>query len=354
MGKYSRLCGSRPGPLALIGPDLARDADCSKVFGDKAGELGQVPRMLRHLIAVLVFVSVMPLARAWDPLGHMLTMKIAYDGLTPKARAELDAAIARFNEKEKPDAPYDAVTAACWMDDARSRTKEFNAWHYVDLPFTREGTPIPDGSQQKPDVIWATGQCENIVKGKAEEEGVDRDQALVMALHLVGDIHQPLHTTEHHDFGGNRARISNLKDVPVDLLFSKGGNLHFFWDSAYRREFKDGEVGVSYASPPYSPEAPVAGHREARKIVAREAAEIEKKYPPESFGDVKSGSASDWALETHALGYDLAYGKLPAGKPVALDKDYVDASRTCAEKRIALAGYRLGALLNKLLDPPGR
>lgn len=310
--------------------------------------------MLRHLIAVLIFVSVMPFARAWDPLGHMLTMKIAYDGLTPKARTELDAAVARFNEKEKPDAPYDAVTAACWMDDARSRTKEFNEWHYVNLPFTHEGTPVPEGSQHKPDVIWATGQCEAIVKGSAEEPGVDRDQALLSLLHLVGDIHQPLHTTQNHDFGGNRARIANLKDAEVDLIFSKGGNLHFFWDSAYRRELKDGEVAVSYASPFYPAEAPVAGHRDARKIVDREASVLEKKFPPESFGDLKSVSASDWALESHALGYDLAYGKLPAGKPATLDKDYVEASRTCAEQRITLAGYRLAALLNRLLDPSGK
>lgn len=75
--------------------------------------MGQIPHMFRHLAAVFVFVTLMPIARAWDPLGHMLTMKIAYDGLTLKARAELDAAVARFNEKEKPDAPYDAVTAAC-------------------------------------------------------------------------------------------------------------------------------------------------------------------------------------------------------------------------------------------------
>ena len=203
-------------------------------------------------------------------------------------------------------------------------------------------------------MIWAAGQCENIIKGAAEEPGVDRDQALVSLLHLVGDLHQPLHTTQNHDFGGNRARISNMKDEPVDLIFSKGGNLHFFWDSAYRREFKDGEVAVAYAAPFFVSEAPVAGHREARKIVDREAAALEKKYPPESFGDVKSGDPSSWAIESHGIGYDLGYGKLPAGKPVVLDKDYVEAARTCAEKRIAVAGYRIAALLNQLLDPSGK
>lgn len=313
----------------------------------------QIPRMFRTsiLLAVLAFASLMPIARAWDPVGHMLTMKIAYDGLTPKAREELDAAIARFNALEHPDAPYDAVTAACWMDDARSRTKEFNEWHYVNLPFTREGTPLPEGSRQKPDVIWGIGESEAIIKGEKEDPGINRDQALVMLLHLAGDIHQPLHTTANNDYGGNKMLLSNLKDHEVDLLFSKGANLHFFWDSAYRREFKDGEVGVSYAAPFYLREEPVAGHGKASGIVTREAAEIRKNYPPESFGDSLGGDASAWALESHALGYDLAYGKLPAGPPVVLTKDYVEASRTCAEKRIALAGYRIAGLLNRLLDP---
>ena len=296
----------------------------------------------------------MPYARAWDPLGHMLTMNIACGELTPKAREELDAAIARFSAKENPDAPYDAATAACWMDDARARTKEYNEWHYVNLPFTREGTPLPEGSPQKPDVIWGIGQSEAIVKGAVEQAGIDRDQALVMLLHLVGDIHQPLHTTANNDLGGNKVNISNLKDQEVDLLFSKGANLHFFWDSAYRREFKDGEVAVSCAAPLYLRQAPVAGHLAAAELADREAAGIRKKYPPDSFGDILGGNASAWALESHALGYELAYGKLPAGSPVVLDIDYVEASRSCAEKRIALAGYRIATLLNRLLDPDGK
>ena len=312
-----------------------------------------VRRMIRFLPVVLAFVFLTPLAHAWDPLGHMLTMRIAYDGLTPKARAELDAALARFNEKEKPDAPYDAVTAACWMDDVRARTKDFNEWHFVNLPFNREGAPLAVGTQEHPNVIWAIGQCEGIIQGATEIPGIDRDQAIVMLLHLVGDVHQPLHATERNDKGGNMTRIGNLKDVDSDLLFSKGGNLHFFWDSAYRREFKDGQVDVAYAGELFPRQTPVAGHLGDRALVDREAAAIEKKYPPQSFGNVKSGDAGSWALETHTLGFDLAYGKLPAGSPVQLDQTYVDASRTCAEKRIALSGYRIAALLNKLLDPSG-
>jgi hypothetical protein len=287
----------------------------------------------------------------------MLTMKIACASLTPKARAELDAAISRFNAKENPDAPYNAVTAACWMDDARSKTKDFNQWHYVNLPETREGLPAPKGSRSNPDVIWALGRCEDIVKGTAEEGGVDRDQALVMLLHLGGDIHQPLHTTQRNDQGGNRTKIANMRDEQADLMFSKGGNLHFFWDSAYRRVFADGGAGVAYAAPLFPVQTPVTGHNLASEIVDREAAALQKAHPPGSLGDPATGTPLDWALESHLLGCDLGYEKLPSptpGQPIQLDQTYVDAARACAEKRITLAGYRLGALLNQLLDPQAK
>jgi hypothetical protein len=61
--------------------------------------------------------------------------------------------------------------------------------------------------------------------------------------------------------------------------------------------------------------------------------------------------ARAWDPLGHMLTMGIAYGKLPAGTPVQLDKAYVEASRACAEKRITLAGYRIAALLNRLLDP---
>jgi len=87
---------------------------------------------MRRIIFVGILATLagsMSAARAWDPLGHMLTMEIASGELTPATRDAVDKAIGRFSVNEKPDAPYDLVTAACWMDDARARKKEFNEWH---------------------------------------------------------------------------------------------------------------------------------------------------------------------------------------------------------------------------------
>lgn len=280
-------------------------------------------------------------------------MQIASGELTPTTRDAVDEAIARFSTSEKPDAPYDFVTAACWMDDARARTREFNEWHYVNLPFVRDGQPIPEGSRGAPNVIWGIDQCVAILEGKAEEPGIDLDMALMILLHLAGDIQQPLHTTNRNDMGGNKVAVGNLKDEQSDLIFSKGGNLHFFWDSAYRRVFREGDAAVAYAAPLYPRQTPVAGHNAARDLVVGAAEKIRAKFPAASLAGSSGGDAREWALESHVIGYDFAYGKLPdttTGTPVTLTDEYVDGARVIAERQIALAGYRVAKLLNRLFD----
>lgn len=285
-------------------------------------------------------------ALAWDPIGHMLVSQIAYGQLTPAAKERVEKSLAAFNQKEQ--AAYTFVTAACWMDDIRAKTKEYNTWHYVNLPFTPEGTPVPEDT---PNVVWAGELMENIIAGKAAHPGIDRDQALVMLIHLVGDVHQPLHATSRMgDAGGNKVTITNLTDPASDLLFSKGGNLHFFWDSAYRRVFRDGDATVSYAGLIYPREEPIAGHDAAMPLVTENAALLVKNHPLESLA-LPEGGMKEWALESHRLGYSLGYQQLPGGEsanPVTLDQAYVDKARERAQQRTVAAGHRLAGLLNRL------
>ncbi len=292
-------------------------------------------------------------ARAWDPMGHMLVGQIAYDQLTPAAKTNFDAALARFNAGDAPhDAPYDPVTAPCWMDDIRARpdTKPFAVWHYVNLPFTPDGRPPPADSAG-PNVIWGVQRMVAILSGKESDPAIDRDKAMVILLHLVGDIHQPLHTTSRgDDAGGNKVKLANLKDPLADLIFSKGGNLHFFWDSAYRRVYRNGSATVLYEAPLHDRLKPVGGHLAIEPTIRTEATSLEKKYPRARFHE--QGDALSWANESHGYGYILGYQKLPPGDPVKLTASYVNAARACAEERVALAGYRLGNLLNELLSAP--
>lgn len=311
-------------------------------------------------VACTVFLAAAP-ARAWDSVGHMLIAQIASDRLTPGAKSSAEDLLRQFNEAKKgdrapADEPYDFVVASCWMDDVRSLpTKyEFGPWHYVNLPFSADGLPEP-AEQEGPNLIWALQRCTDILSGKVQDPKVDRAQALVMLLHLAGDAHQPLHATNRGgDAGGNRVLLGNVEKSDEEKLYGRGrdSNLHAFWDSAYRRVFRDGKASAAYEPPFYDEGRPVAGHRSAEEIVRSEASALAAKFPPKD----EQKTPAQWVHDSHATGYSLAYGELPGGAPnkTRVDERYVNSAREAAQREIAKAGYRLGALLNSLLEAPAK
>ena len=318
---------------------------------------------IRLLISLGLLLAASPLALAWDSLGHMLITQIASEQLTPEAKAAIEESMVRFNaakngEFTSDDTAYGFVTASCWMDDIRALRDQydFGKWHYINLPFNPDGVPAPDG-EREPNVLWGVQRCTDIISGKAEDPSVDKDQALVMLLHLAGDTHQPMHTTNrNNDAGGNRVELKGVELTKEEELFSrdKKANLHAFWDSSYRRTFRDGKARVLYDAPIYDKEKPVAGHAAALDLIRKEADAIKMKYPP-SIGTEQKDVAG-WVQESHEAGYDFSYGKLPdqskTGDSARVDERYVTASCELAQKRVAMAGYRLGALLNLLYTPP--
>lgn len=288
-------------------------------------------------------------AQAWDPIGHMLVTQSAYGQLTPSARAAVDLSLAEFNKKQ--NAAYTFVTAGCWMDDIRGTHKEYAPWHYIELPYTREGEPFPVAWQVN--ALWAIRHCEAILKGDRTDPNVDKDQALVMLLHLVGDVHQPLHTvSRNNDAGGNKVVVPNIEDAMVEA-FPNRRNLHYFWDSAYRRTVKDGKVVETLVEPPFLPSDPARGHALALPMAVEHAAGLEKTYQPDKYP--ATGTPEEWVKESHMQGFDNVYQKLPGGEsanPVELDQPYVDNARALAEQKLIQGGHRLAALLNALFPGP--
>lgn len=318
---------------------------------------------LRAFVCLSALLAVASPGPAWDSPGHMIVTQIAREELSPQATQAIDAALARFNAAKSGDfgpagGAYDFVTAACWMDDIRAlRDKyDFGPWHYVNLPFTPDGLPLPPESEGM-NVIRGVQRCTDIIAGRAVDPDISPDQALVMLLHLVGDVHQPLHTTNRGgDLGGNLVLVPNLELTKEEELFGRGkvGNLHAFWDSAYRRGFRGGKVNVLYERPIYTDGDPASGHLTAMDLVRRESAALRAKFPDLPVGE--STDPADWAKESHEIGYETGYGKLPSGSPtgrlVKLDERYVNAARGIAEERLVLAGRRLAALLNTLYASP--
>lgn len=315
------------------------------------------------LIALMTLVFRVSPASAWDSLGHMLIAQIAEDQLTPEARAAIDQSMARFNEAKRGEFPsdegtYNMVTASCWMDDIRSlRDKyDFGPWHYINLPLNEQETPLSE-SEYEPNVRWGVQRCTDIISGKAEDPQIDKDQALVMLLHLAGDTHQPMHTANrNNDLGGNKVELKGVELTKEEKLFSKKqeANLHAFWDSSYRRVFRGSKAGVLYEASIYDQDKPVTGHAAEKDLIRREADAIMKKYPPTVVTEEKD--VAGWVQESHDAGYEVAYGKLPnqskTGDSARVDEHYVSAARDLAQQRMAIAGYRLGALLNQIYGAP--
>lgn len=279
-------------------------------------------RGLLLMVAVALLRAPMA-ARAWNHTGHMVVAQIAYLRLTPAAKARVDqlgkiAAMPRTNT---------FVTAACWPDDLRSADNYYNEWHYIDRPFSPDGTALPTEMPQE-NVQWAIQQCVKTLKSKKTSDK-EKARALRFLLHFVGDVHMPLHCTSRYtaeqqqgDAGGNGFKITA----------GESKNLHHFWDSALGLL---GEV-----------KRPLNADGEAAILALANG--ILGDNPPESLPEWKERKVEKWVDEGFALARTVVYEGITEGQ--APSAEYVARGRTLARKRLALAGYRLAELLNDVLE----
>jgi hypothetical protein len=301
----------------------------------KAGRTTQEQWLITYVGIFVTMASVY----AWDDAGHLLTAQIAYDRLSPAAQQSLQAQLSGLGEGAHT---YNAISAACYMDDLRRDKNVDGSWHYIAPPFTSSGLPLPTNHN----VVWALNYTVSVYKGLTTDSHITRQQALAMVMHLTGDIHQPLHCTTHtglngkDDGNGNGIAVTNMPDAQYP-------NLHSYWDSAFQRTMTAGVVKKSYTVA-----RPISLND--TKLEAR-AAELIAAYPPSTHWKTGGFDPQRWAKESHRLGYRYAYKSLPGGENItslALTDPYVATAHDLACQRIVLAGYRLAALLTDLLPPP--
>ena len=200
------------------------------------------------LSLVLLTFAVLPLpASAWNIPGHMLSGIIAYQVLqqeNPQTIEKVTAALEKHpwyaNQwqarlQDVPVADHGLVLfmqAARWADDIRSQDKAQNRprWHYVNFPFKPEGQPANVQTREPESVNILTAMADNESVVRMENNVERRAVALAWLFHLVGDIHQPLHTAQlftveypQGDRGGNEICVRVMQTgQPMDL--------HRFWD----------------------------------------------------------------------------------------------------------------------------
>jgi hypothetical protein len=314
--------------------------------------------------ALLALVLVWPArqAVAWDDFGHMEVAAVAFAGLKPAVRARV-AALLRWNPRydvwiahvKKEDQTRIAfLRAATWADAIKSDRaykdddpsaasggpivgyedlSRHKSWHYVDHPFSPDGTPTIE-----PTAPNAATQIAQLRAGLCDTQTPDplKSYELVWLLHLVGDVHQPLHAVSRFDRalpdgdrGGNLVKIAGNQapvvcDDPRYCPFGPPNELHAFFDDV---------LGAGYATAP----------------VERAAAVLPK-------AGVKKAASSDetvWIKES----FELAVGAIyvspigPGPGPFTLDEAYQKAAVALAKKQVGLAGARLANLLNACLGP---
>ena len=246
-------------------------------------------------------------ALAWGPDGHRAVARVAETRLTDKARAGIQALLGTES----------LVDVATWADEVRSTTHPatFN-WHFTDVPvtarrFDRARDCMPDPEKGDCSVAALERLFDTLrTPGRSE---IERREALKFIVHIVGDIHQPLHSAERdHDEGGNK--------VPVTLL-GQMTNLHAAWDRGIIGSFEQNETTLMEHA-----EAWLASQQE--RAIAR-------------------GSFIDWTNEGHDISRDIVYRH--ADDHTIDGPERAEAIRII-QKRIARAGVRLAAVLNRAFE----
>jgi nuclease S1 len=260
------------------------------------------------LFLLLTLIAAPGPAQAFGEPGHRIVGELAEHQLRPAARAEVNRLLAG-----EPEPSLAGV--ANWADEVRAanhgggRTKR---WHFVnfkggDCSYV-PARDCPDGNC----VIAAiNGNFLALADRKRSDD--ERREALKFLVHLVGDVHQPLHATPLDDHGGGDFQVG---------YHGKGRNLHGVWDTLILQ---------------------------ARGLPPPAYAALLEQQPPLPADPTRRSDrpAVDWAVESCLIVRD---GNIYPTKHL-VDDNYVSAHRALLEQRLRRAGSRLADMLNYALDP---
>jgi nuclease S1 len=274
-------------------------------------------------------------ALAWGDEGHKIIALVAEQYLDSAVRETVGAMLAAdIDSLAGHDIASEATWADKYRDSDRNGTKErylrTRQWHFVDIElsdpnldracFGHPGLLASTVAANGPPAACSVDKIDQFAAelSAPSTNPEERLLALKFLLHLVGDLHQPLHAADDHDAGGNR------KLVAAEGF--KSGNLHHFWDT----EFVE-RLG-----------------RDPKEVATGLVGQITESQRQEW----SKGTTTDWALESYALARDQAYGMLPrpdSGGVYVLSAAYVEAATRGSALQLSRAGVRLALMLNRAL-----
>jgi hypothetical protein len=247
-------------------------------------------------------------ALAWGKTGHRVVAAIADAQLSGLARAHVKEILGQAESLDE---------AANWPDEMRSDPAPFwqktsTPWHYVTL-----NGVIYDHAPPQGDALEALNKYSATLRDP-NASLADKQTALRFVVHIVGDLHQPLHVGKCCDKGGNDVKVK---------WFGRDLNLHSVWDSALVDEQQLSFTEMT---------AKLQRHTSNADVI--------------KWWDV---NPRDWMSES-AQFRDTIYPRPSSDPKMApeLSYSYVYQNTPIMELRLKQAGVRLAAYLNALYAEP--
>lgn len=332
-----------------------------RLFRDFAKIIQKDSKICMQIVLRLVFFGVVAafplLTYAWDDVGHKTTAYIAWQRMSPSARETAIRILRTAAEDSHLSAYYQNFGAepeqvrkleyfmlvSTWADIVRDRSFETryrkyhkSNWHYDDIFWKQVNgrAEMLSGFEEGGAAVEKLSDFDKLIR---DPSASDKEKAIAIAwiMHLAGDIHQPLHTSARvtdlepkGDQGGNLFLLSPQNTPRENQL-----NLHWLWDSIIVRM------------------TPLKGDACERDYVTGIARQLMKRHPFASFRQgLKAGDYRAWRDES----FKYAPTDVFSPELVRFQEPSVRYKRNAlrvSERQIALAGYRLGELLNTVFTP---
>jgi hypothetical protein len=300
---------------------------------------------LRQVVLLAFFVVSTTLgsscAKAWGDEGHKIIAAIAYALLTPAARERVDDLL--LTDKDPltpPDFSNRATWADKWRDSDRNGSKvryyATRQWHFVNIEL--EDGDLEKACYHHPSLpagtLASAGPAQDCLVHKIEQfiaelknpstDLAERLLAFKFVLHFVGDIHQPLHTADRHDRGGNEVPVLYGRRKTPDKL-------HAYWDTVLVARLGKDPLSVS--------------------------ATLRKGITQAKHLEWSIGTPAQWARESFAKARNVTYDfsgerfeDVNGSQAVVFDHIYDNRALPVVREQLSKAGVRLASVLNDALQ----
>lgn len=264
----------------------------------------------QRLLCGLLLFSVIALnavpANAWGFEGHRITAIVAQRHLSDKARNAI---------KDLLGDNFSLAAVANYADDVRDDRPETYNFHFVGIPKNKNDYLAWRDCKNKPEGDCVIKALERFkTQAVSDPDKAKRTFALKFIVHLVGDMHQPLHCANNNDLGGNWVSVVFFNE-------NTNTNLHKVWDS--KIIWKVGLSQNQYAD------------------------SVEQGLTDQQMQTIQQGTLIEWALEAHKVARDSAYA-IPNNHK--LGQAYFDKNKPVVDQQLCRGGLRLAKLLNDIFN----